>query len=343
MPRDLAAYGVQFISRDCVPEELEGHYDDVPYEGAPFRLILRLQKGGMRVRPLVAHPWPRRPDFGARQHIDPYYDLRWPVYLHLHGNIRLIREDGLSEKELVRCCGEIRNVLFGSFKTMSVLSALADPRLSYESYRWRYFTGSTDLTGNPFPNPKGKYVSNYISAPAGPGFVNIPSIGAVSDLPYPSFVEVWSQGFSVPPGATEEDAERRAQEIKRHWNSYEELGDAERSSTVKNRVRSSASAVDAALRFYCSEWGISFPTGSVPFNEKIDRILQNANRPSYSTVVPDEATKLLHLYRARNSMHEGDCYFNDRTTGDRVIVDQTLAREFFYCAQKFVVWIDSLA
>ena len=109
MPRDLEAYAVQFLSRDCVPEDFQGHYDDVPYEGAPFHLFLRLQQGGMRgrsapagaePRPLVAHPWPRRPDIGAVQHIDPYYDLRWPVHLNLHGNIRLIREDRLSEEEL---------------------------------------------------------------------------------------------------------------------------------------------------------------------------------------------------------------------------------------------------
>lgn len=111
---------------------------------------------------------------------------------------------------------------------------------------------------------------------------------------------------------------------------------------MKNTVRSSASAVEAALRFYCSEWSVSFPERK-PFDEKIDEVLRSASRPEYSKVQPEEATNLLNLYRARNSMHEGDCCFEDQVTGSMVDVDRALARELFESARKFVLWIDSLA
>jgi hypothetical protein len=225
MPRDLEAYAIQFLSRDTVPDDFDGHYDGVPFEGAPFSLSFRIQKGGLESRqatsrswargrtpkrPLIATPWPTRLDVGAVQHVDPYFEMRWPAYLRLFGNIRVFRDGELSEEELAKFCGEIRHVLWGSFDSMGRPEIFVDQRMWYKGYRWRYFSGSTDLHGNPCPNPKGKYVLNYKGAPTGPGFVNIPIIRPVASLPYTSLSEVWSQGFSVPKGATEKAAEKRA-------------------------------------------------------------------------------------------------------------------------------------
>jgi hypothetical protein len=112
---------------------------------------------------------------------------------------------------------------------------------------------------------------------------------------------------------------------------------------VKGCVRSAASAVDAALRFYCAEWAITFPTAPIPFDQKIERILQQAGRPSYLAVDPVGLRDLLHLYRARNAIHEGDCFYKDDQIGKDVYCEISHAQQFFAAARAFTYWIDSQA
>ena len=78
------------------------------------------------------------------------------------------------------------------------------------------------------------------------------------------------------------------------------------------------------------------------FVEKIEEILGAAGMPSYRSVAPDDAEKIGHLYRARNSMHEGDIYFVD-SSGVRRQVNNIQAEEFIAAAERFAIWIDALA
>lgn len=46
MEKRVDAYAVQFLSRDCVPDDLTGTYEGVPFAGAPFSFEMTLRKGG---------------------------------------------------------------------------------------------------------------------------------------------------------------------------------------------------------------------------------------------------------------------------------------------------------
>src|SRR5437764_13496523 len=116
-----------------------------------------------------------------------------------------------------------------------------------------------------------------------------------------------------------------------------------RQRDVKGCIRSAASAVDASLRFYCAEWNVRFPTAPSPFDQKIERIRQQAGRPSYRSVDAAGLRDLLHLYRARNAIHEGDCFYKDDQLGTDIYCDLSHASRFFTAAQAFAYWIDSQA
>ena len=107
---------------------------------------------------------------------------------------------------------------------------------------------------------------------------------------------------------------------------------------------SAASAVDAALRYYCTEWAVIFPTQrNMAFDERIERILSDARRPSYRSIDVKGIVDLLYLYRSRNAMHEGDCFYRDDSTGTDVYCEMSHARRFFNVAQTFAYWLDSQA
>ena len=99
---------------------------------------------------------------------------------------------------------------------------------------------------------------------------------------------IWSQAFSFPnrtnAEADDDAIRKRVKEIKRHYNSKDELTRAEdalRLGDLKRCIRSAASAVDAALRYSCPEWGVAFPSTPILFDQKVEDILQRAGRPSY--------------------------------------------------------------
>ena len=127
-------------------------------------------------------------------------------------------------------------------------------------------------------------------------------------------------------------------------NSKNELNAAEKylsDNDLKGTVRSSASAVDAAVRYYCYEWNVPFPRNRLPFNQKIDAVLSSAGRPTYSSIDNEASKSLLHLYRARNAMHVGDCYYKCEDSGNEVEVNKLISKEFYNTAKEFVVWLDS--
>jgi len=225
-----------------------------------------------------------------------------------------------------------------------------------------------DFVGNPSPNPTGGYAYAEPAEAVGPGFVTVENLlgfqqldrtpldlsGQPSDLSriwsYMGQCHlslVWSQAFSLSNRTTAvadaDPIKKRVQEIRRHWNSYNELNDAEGHLSrhdVKGAVRSAASAVDAALRYYCAEWGIRFPD-SGQFNDKVENIMAAGGRPSYRAANPDGSRELLHLYRARNAMHEGDVYYTDVQTHAEIRVNMLIATALVKEAKAFTLWLDS--
>ena len=81
----------------------------------------------------------------------------------------------------------------------------------------------------------------------------------------------------------------------------------------------------------------------MPFDDKIEAVLRKANKPSYRQADPSTLQTILYLYRSRNSMHEGDCCYNN-SAGERVDVKTIAqARDFVEAVERFVMWIDALA
>ena len=111
---------------------------------------------------------------------------------------------------------------------------------------------------------------------------------------------------------------------------------------IKGAIRSSSSAIEAALRFYCDEWNVKWPSKKgMQFNDRVDEILKISGRTPYTIIDPEASLDLLHLYRARSSMHEGDCYYKDTNTKTEIQVNINIANHLFNAAREFVIWIDS--
>jgi hypothetical protein len=213
-------------------------------------------------------------------------------------------------------------------------------------YRREYFDSQIfDIAGNRRPNSCESYVPTEVGEPVGPGVASLPSIEAfdsINEL-------VWTPILAFPNRRSLPDdlaAIRKAiMALRKHYNSYNELRDANRhiaNREVKAAIRSGASAVDAIVRYYCDLWEVPPLPQKLPFDEKIERVLQMAGRPSYRSVAPERLDSLLFLYRCRNSMHEGDCYFDDRGGIRTRVRNIDQVRPFIDALEDFVVWIDAL-
>jgi hypothetical protein len=316
------------------------------------------------------------------QWVDPYAEVRWPAYALVITPATKMRTQDLACSAVLpgsltnpsaklSCRGNsfsadvtpsalgtaaecdilqrMRTLVSFEIFDFPELKALTDQLLSHDGYRYGYWTPGLDFVRNPVP-ALGKYHNADRGEPVGPGHASLFGFGLAEDCQMHSLALVWSQAFSFPnrTNAQADDVaiRKRGQEIKRHYNSKDELVRAEddlRQHDVKGCVRSAASAVDAALRYYCPEWGVAFPTAPIPFDQKIELILQQAGRPSYRLADPTGLRDLLYLYRARNAIHEGDCFYKDDQLGRDVYCEVSHARRFFAAAQAFAFWIDSHA
>ncbi len=282
--------------------------------------------------------------------MDPYAEVRWPSYILMCFGA-CIDENELDAQLANDLLQRIRSFVGLEMLKAPQLGDFNDQRLSADGYRFAYWTSERDFVGNPVPSPGGQYTFADTGEAVGPGFASMDGLSFSSTSPgFETCSLVWSQAFVFPGRrdviADQNDIRRRVQQIKWHQNSYDELRDAKRHlerPDVKAAVRSAASSVDATLRYYCKQWGVHFPKKPVPFDQKIEHVLGQATRPSYCTACPDGSKTLLHLYRSRNSMHEGDCYFRDDTTGQNVDCTLVHAKAFFGAAREFSFWLDSQA
>ena len=59
--------------------------------------------------------------------------------------------------------------------------------------------------------------------------------------------------------------------------------------------------------------------------------------------LPDSLELILYAYRARNSSHEGDCYYKDRAGNTIQIKRVEQVEPLVDAVNRFVLWIDSIA
>lgn len=292
----------------------------------------------------------RNPDIGVIQYVnssDHYADMRWPTCVQAEIKIETDRDMAAADAVSVLLL-DIRDALSAVlvqnplFDTTGHLSRHAGYRRSYAA------PPNLDIARNRRPRPSDNYHSTAIGEYLGPGVI---TLNDPTPMDY-----VWSQ--IVPfPNVTDIATDRirllQIIELMRlHYNSYNELRDARahlsrayqsgQLADLKAAVRTAASAVDPLIRFYCKLHSIQFPGGHLTFDQKIEHVLAASGMPSYASVDANGLSLLGKLYRARNSMHEGDIYFKE-ATGTSVKVDVPMAETFLAAAEQFALWIDSLA
>jgi hypothetical protein len=342
------ASGVQFLSRNFLEAGALGGRDYDPLElpkGKELHLSVALDSESGPTDLTFAQPWPQPLSIGAYEFVDPYGEKRWPSRVLLSARIDRRELKNLTVELAHLVLAVLRDVLWASFQSITSLRAAPDQVLAKQGYRRAFYTSTIDINRNPVPSPGWHLAEAMAAEPLGPGFIRLDAIA--DDRNYHALV--WSQAVSVPAGKVpangQREIEERIQEVKLHWNSYKEIRDAERfaqQGDVKAAVRFAAPALEAAVRFYSALWDVPMPENGT-FAEKIEKVLRDAGRPSYGSLAPESLKSLLCLYRARNSMHEADCYYRDPDSGDRVVVDKGRARALTAEARDFLLWLDGLA
>lgn len=286
---------------------------------------------------------PQRPSIGAYQYVDNeadvYMSRRWPKCVSLQGTVRLPEVTLTSEL--------IKHLLTYLQKLLWAEPDFADQRATIAGYRREFFNRQFfDIAHNRRPSSRESYVPTDTGDPLGPGVATVPEVGAFDNINE----LVWTPALSFP-NRTTVDADlpvirKIVADLRTHYNGYNELQDAERhisNGEVKAAVRSAASAVDAILRYYSDFWSSARPPRELPFDEKIESVLRDSGRPSYRNVADAGLDQLLYLYKARNSMHEGDCCYADRAANLVRVTTIDQVRPFVEAVIDFICWIDALA
>jgi hypothetical protein len=289
------------------------------------------------------------PDIGAWEFIDPYMDryadARWPKCLFADVEIT-IQDNARLEKRLPEIMLSIHDTLRHGVVIHPIFVA-GDQLSKRIGYRRSYYSQqSFDISGRRRPNSSEYYHPASVGELLGPGVTSAPLRDQTMEM-------VWSQIIPFPNATNITIDLSRLKEIiidmRKHYNGYNEFRDAyehlasrQDTTGIKAAVRSAASGIDAILRFFCGLHSIQFPKGRIPFDDKIEQVLQDIGMTSYRAIVPLEMDCIRGLYRARNTMHEGDCYTTD-AGGARISVDVPQARKFIEAAERLAIWLDARA
>ena len=345
--------GFQFLSRSSIKPTVLGKRKIAPQQRPEitYELVINIIDKPFEIN--FAQVISSRPSIGAAEYIDQEIDLymtrRWPRCLMVEGTIDAPISNGELSLELVRnFLTFLRKVLWTSFTTTGISTTIEDQFARIVGYRREYFDRQMfDISGNRRPSSKENYVPTEVWEPTGPGVASLLDIDCFESIN--EFV--WSSIIPFPQRSTlKTDLPQLhgiTASIRKHYNSYNELNDANRHISrsppeLKASVRSAASAVDAILRYNCTLWGVPFPKGRLQFDEKIENVLLAAGKPSYRIADPKNLQDILYLYRCRNSMHEGDCYYQDNKGQKVDVKSESQVRVFISAVENFVIWIDSL-
>jgi hypothetical protein len=292
----------------------------------------------------------RNPDIGPIQYVNPsdrYADMRWPTCVQANVSIETDRELSAAEALNILML-DTRDAMYAVL-SKNPLFDITGHISSQVGYRRSYAAKpDLDIAYRRRPQPSEYYHPTLIGEYLGPGLITI------TDASPRDFV--WSQIIPFPNATNIATDLPRLREIinvmRLHYNGYNELRDArghlkraaesEQLADIKTAIRSAASGIEPLMLFYCELHRIKFPQGPLSFDQKIESLLAASGMPSYRTINANGLALIGKLYRARNSMHEGDAYFKE-PTGLRVKVDLPLAEKFVDAAEQFAIWIDSLA
>jgi len=341
----------QFLSRKTIKEAELGIIRSSPKQRPDIQFEMRLRVEPKSFEVTFAQLKTQPPSIGAFQYIDPDIDRfltrRWPMCIAAHGEVEVPEQ--LLDTKLRKLILTYPRVLLWNSPASEIQTAIPkDQRAFLPGYRREFFAQQLfDISGQRRPSSQAIYASTEPGEPTGPGVVTFQQWDAICYIN--EFA--WSPILPFRNRTTFENdkaaIQRSLKALRKHYNSDSEFTDAERYARegvdVKAAVRSVASSADAILQYYRETWGLSLPPRNLPFDKKIDNVLQRANRPVYSSVNPTGADNLRYLYRCRNSMHEGDCYYKNNQ-GTRVDVRQiNQVKVWIETVGEFIIWIDSLA
>ena len=339
----------QFISRKNIDNKPLGIINNSPKQRSDLKFSIEFEIIDKPFEINFTQLIPSRPSIGACQYIDPYVDVymkeRWPKCIKGKANLEVSNSDQTRNEVLKNILLYLRFVCWHLKEHVPILQEDKDQFATQKAYRREYLCHQMfDFFGNRRPSSIEKYYLTEIGDYVGPGLASIAGLSSFDHIN--EFV--WSQiiPFKNPKDVATDlprIRENRA-EMRKHHNTYNELNDARRllsSGELKSAIRAAASSIDAILRYYCSLWEVAFPTKGY-FNEKIEKVLKEANKLSYKKMNPRNSDRLLYLYRARSSMHEGDCYYKDNSGNIIQIITKDQVGELVEAAEQFTLWVDSL-
>jgi len=368
----LTLSAVQFFSRPCSRENVtDPHAKLVAKGGVSLNGRLTIQfgtpllelpptwtpgpGGTNKARPNYAPPWQLHSESGSTEHfIDPYTELRWPAYALasfelFNPEVVISTLDVSVQCDLLQA---MRDLVSSDIRETPEVKAMPDQFVVSDSYRFSYWTPLIDPVGNPVAVEAGNYVNAESGEPLGPGNTTIRGCGFTpGGAEYCSLALVWSQAFSFANRGNaqvdEPQVQKRAKDLKLQFGAKEHLKRADeclQKQDMKGSISSAQIAVEDALRFYCTQWGVRTPSlPGIEFHQRIERILKRANRPSYQAADSAALTDLLHLYRASLKIHGSDCHFHDEQLKKDVRCELRHAQQFLDAAIKFTFWLDSQA
>ena len=336
--------GQQALSRKYALEHNKWDFKSAPENPLTFSGVLEIVHEPFTFP--IAGLLGRRVTAGAMEYIDEennkYLSDRWPAKLTIKGSIEVPDDWTQDHRALV----VIRKLLWEDKTQHSII--LPDQRSQVLGYRREFqHIPSTDIFGHPRPVLDNGYSATDLGEPLSPGFIGF-------DLLWPPTFNsqfVWSEVLKYPARtnyATDEDAISKLIKAKvRHYNSHSELRDSQdyiAAGDRKGAVMSAACAVEVCLKHCIETRFVSLPKAyrSLPFDEKIAKVLELSELPSFNALEPKHSKNLLYLYDARSARHEGECYYldDDDQRVDLRTIDQV--KTLVASARAFVFWMDTI-
>ena len=349
MTDSLRANGYQFLSRKNIRTRLIREFQTSPKErpDIAFQVECRLVPAPFSTVNLEEDPR-RRPRMsigpyqGIDQNLEKWNLQKWPMCVHISASITC--SGSLRDNDtLVNSLFHMRTLL-DYFKSEELADELRDQLTTVRGYQRTYVASQMyDFEGKRRPSHSVKYTLAEAGSFAGPGMATV-------DVSYPQPNELgWGRvipfAMATAVDTDLQEIQTREQEVRLHSNSNEELVTAAKHlevDDVKGCIRSAAAAVESRLRYSCKVWGVALPKGQLQFDQRIDQALASASKPAYRAIDPDGLERVLYLYRARNSMHEGDCFYKDSSGVQREVRRKEQARPLYDAALAFCVWLDSI-
>lgn len=347
--RDLKIETYQFFSRGALATGKTWHVRTSPLQNSDILFSLHFEHCLKPFEMTFAELFPHRSAIGAHQpidrHLDGYFSLRWPACLAARGTISVPDSPTFLTSDvrmdLLRFARRVLWEMPGGIQSDEIP---IDQRANVVGYRREFVHSQTfDIFGSRRPSELATFANSEVHEPVGPGVATIFEYETVENLnelvwspilPFQNRTEVIQDKELIRVGLNA---------LWRHYNSYMELADARRhlsQKEVKASIRAAASAVEACINHMRQVSLVAVPKKGIPFDQKIEDVLAAAGRSSFRALEPVQSKHLLHLYRARNSMHDGDCYYEDNRGAKIRVTEVEQASVLVHAAEAFILWAE---